>query len=188
MSSDCSYSYGELAQIKNGITVGIKYSTYSYYSITQSPYQSNAAYTSDGRIKPDVSAMGVDVKGADSSSDYCTTTYYENYENLGSLGIATSAVTLIIDYLKNKYSSTYSNPSASLVKAILIHSCYSGNGYNSKTFPNSYEGFGPISLDRVLYSSSDPHFRLALHENTMLSSQNIIDYKYFVRISFFPYN
>lgn len=188
MSNDCSNSYGELAQIKNGITVGIKYSIHSDYSMTKSPYQSNVAYTLDGRIKPDVSAMGVDVEGSDSSSYSCGTNSYSSYTNLAALGIATSAVTLIVDYLENEYSTRYTNPSASLVKAILIHSCYSGNGYNSNTFPNSYEGFGPISLDRVLYSSSDPHFRLALHESTMLSSQNIIDYKYFVRISFFLFN
>lgn len=180
-SSDCSSTYGELAQIKNGITVGIKYSTHSSYSITESPYQSNAGYTSDGRIKPDVSAMGVDVIGADYYS--CDVTTYSSHKNLAALGMATSAVIMIVDYLKNRYSN-YS-PSASLVKAMLIHSCYSGDGYNSYTFPNSYEGFGPISLDRVLNNYYNPHFRLEFFEDVkMLTTQSVIDYKYFVRISF----
>ena len=123
---------------------------------------------SDGRIKPDVMAPGVDVwsaHGGDPSNEY------DDYWQMSGTSMATptvaGAAALVRQYYMDgwypsgaKVLANGFTPSAALVKATLINSgsemTGSGaylNGENS--FPNDNQGWGRVTLDSALYFQDD---------------------------------
>jgi subtilisin family serine protease len=118
----------------------------------------------DGRIKPDVIAPGTNIlsvrsrvasgtgwgllPAGDARRDY--------YMFMGGTSMSTpitaGTVALIRQYLQN---ACLLNPSAALVKAVLIHGAVPITGQyvpsEVGTVPNSDEGWGRINLDRALF-------------------------------------
>ncbi|MEM2891010.1 MAG: PQQ-binding-like beta-propeller repeat protein, partial [Thermoplasmata archaeon] len=119
---------------------------------------------SDGRLKPDVMAPGVNTwsaRGGDPGG------VYDDYFQLSGTSMATpacaGAVTLIRQYYMDGWYPTGSRqptngfvPSAALIKATLINSAIemSGSGayINGETrYPNYNQGWGRVVLDDALY-------------------------------------
>lgn len=106
-----------------------------------------------------------------------------------------SAVAIIEEYFQNGYyyegikDVTKSKiPSSSLVKAMVIHSGENAIGRMSRNqettqytnWPNSEQGHGILSLDKVLYFADEPHFRLEMNENCLLHNDTYNIYEYYL--------
>eukprot|EP01115_Flamella_aegyptia_P004260 TRINITY_DN18613_c0_g1_i2.p1 TRINITY_DN18613_c0_g1~~TRINITY_DN18613_c0_g1_i2.p1 ORF type:complete len:446 (+),score=173.62 TRINITY_DN18613_c0_g1_i2:1225-2562(+) len=121
--------------------------------------------TPDGRIKPDVVAPGQRITSAALGACNNVTREGTSY----AAAVVAGAAALVRQYFADSYFPTgqsdpslafYTNPSAALVKAMLIHSAQplltgvtpSGT-YESLSgqLPSGAQGYGRIQLDRVLY-------------------------------------
>jgi len=101
--------------------------------------------TIDGRLKPDLFVPGCNINSASVLSQ-CDTLSLSG-TSMASPAVA-GASALIREYLKKKYFRTISNPSSSLVKAILINS---GEDLKSVPgYPNFEEGWGRVLLKKTL--------------------------------------
>jgi subtilisin family serine protease len=141
------------------------------YSYTNSPYrQGMAAFSSrgptdDGRIKPDVVAPGTDIISTRSRSTSGTgwgIAANTNYLYMGgtsmSAPLVAGAAALVRQYLVERAGHT--NPSAALVKAMLIggaRAMYPGQ-YGTNAYleipiasPNGVEGFGQVDVGASVY-------------------------------------
>jgi subtilisin family serine protease/murein tripeptide amidase MpaA len=124
--------------------------------------------TVDGRIKPDVVAPGTNILSVRSSvsndpgwgllPDNDTRQDYYKFEGGTSMAtpITAGAVALIRQYLQRELLP---NPSAALVKALLIHGAVPMAGQYTPpevgTVPNSDEGWGRINIENALFPA-DP--------------------------------
>lgn len=105
-----------------------------------------------------------------------------------STPLGAAAVAILEEYFLNGYypSGTKTDadafvPSSALIKAMLIHSGEYSYGYVEEnyytehkytTWPNNKQGFGIVSLDRVLYFDDDKHFRLnIIQKNIYITNQ-----------------
>ncbi|MBN2379204.1 S8 family serine peptidase [candidate division WOR-3 bacterium] len=112
----------------------------------------------DGRIKPDIVAPGQDVHSAYISSDNAEITW--SGTSMAS-PLATGSATLIRQYFTDGYypAGTPSgylagfNPSAALLKAMLVNS--TETDYGSNYVPSVNVGWGRPNLDNVLYFPGD---------------------------------
>lgn len=116
----------------------------------------------DGRIKPDVVAPGTDIiscRAAGISDSYYWGNVNSRYAFLGGTSMATPLVAgsagLIRQFLREQASAIISNPSAALVKAMLVNGAASLTpgqyGYEfgreiSASHPNAVEGWGHINV------------------------------------------
>jgi len=154
-----------LAASKNVIAVGASLNGNSMDEVASF---SGRGPASDGRIKPDVMAPGVDIWSAHGGDpDY----EYDDYWQMSGTSMATPTVAgtaaLVRQYYMDgwypsgtKVLADSLTPSAALVKATLINSgsemTGSGaylNGENS--FPNDNQGWGRVTLDSALYFLDD---------------------------------
>lgn len=125
--------------------------------------------TDDGRIKPDLVAPGTNILSTRSISATSTGwgAYNDYYMYDGGTSMATplaaGAVTVVRDYLVN--GAGIANPTAALIKAVLINSADDISGYGNaaeeagQPIPNNHEGWGRINVaaavsatNRVLYN------------------------------------
>lgn len=156
----------------------------------------------DGRIKPDISVMGDSLYSAraveSATLEHCSVITMSGTSMATPL--AASATAIIIQYFKEGYyydgekdESYGKTPTSALVKAMLIHSTENLRGesnyaYNRLTeftsWPNNKQGFGAVSLERVLYFKNDPHFRLFTSEECIDKGGNEIVYNFYYNISF----
>jgi subtilisin family serine protease len=139
---------------KNVITVGASVSNSSIASF------SSRGPTDDGRIKPDVVAPGSNIISTRSSvaSGTLWGVFNDNYVYSGGTSMATplvaGVVALVREYLdKNK---SISNPSAALIKAMLINGATDITG----TVPDMNQGWGFVNLNGSIYE--DDNFILNL--------------------------
>lgn len=195
-----------VAQPKNSISVGaahksgdiIVYGTNSRYFITDF---SSEGPTRDGRIKPDICVAGYKITSAKSEPNndniHCDTS--EKSGTSMAAPLIASAIAAIEQYFQEGYYyegkkdlSKSKIPSASLVKALLIHSAenVAGRIVDGKQiffdkWPNNKQGFGVVSLDRVLQFSNNIHYKLKIIEGEIEPSTYADSYDYYVKISFF---
>jgi len=121
----------------------------------------------DGRIKPDIVAPGTDIISCRSRVSGAGTlwgVYNNNYVFSGGTSMATplaaSAAALVRQYFAEKHSTIISNPSAALVKAVLLNGARSLSpgqyGYEqyreipARPRPNVVEGWGQVNLAATL--------------------------------------
>jgi subtilisin family serine protease len=154
-------SIGSPALAKNVISVG---ASLNYPANTQFVAAfSSRGPTPDGRIKPDVVAPGHTIFSAAASgnSDSTCATVGRSGTSMATPAVAGS-VALIREYFaKGYYPSGYAtsnnayNPSAALVKAVLINSAEDviredGSILATSNAPDAYQGFGLVSLENSL--------------------------------------
>lgn len=113
-----------------------------------------------------------------------------------STPLGAASVALLEEYFLNGYypsgiknSADAFVPSSALIKAMLIHSGEYSYGYVEENYytehkytswPNSKQGFGIVSLDRVLYFDDDKHFRLNIIQNNIyITNQSQSFYYYY---------
>lgn len=104
-----------------------------------------------------------------------------------STPIIAAAASLVRQYFMEGYYPTgYKNnsfsftPVASLIKAMIIHSGVNTDGYVSKTmtlhkftsWPNYYQGFGTVQLDRSMFFSDTSDFILTIQTLQLESYEN----------------
>lgn len=104
-----------------------------------------------------------------------------------STPIIAAAASLVRQYFMEGYYPTgYKNnsfsfsPVASLVKAMIIHSGVNTDGYVSKTmklheftsWPNYYQGFGTVQLDRSMFFADTSDFILTIQTLQLESYEN----------------
>lgn len=145
---------------------------------------------SDGRIKPDVTAPGVDIwsaRGGDPYNDYDT------YWQLSGTSMATPCVAgsaaLVRQYFMDGFYPTGSSvpvngftPSAALIKAALINGADEMTGTGAYAngeyfYPNNNQGWGRIDLDNALYFSGDSRGLVAIDDRYGLSTGATVTYQ-----------
>ncbi len=145
---------------------------------------------SDGRIKPDVTAPGVDIwsaRGGDPYNDYDT------YWQLSGTSMATPCVAgsaaLVRQYFMDGFYPTGSSvlmngftPSAALIKAILINGAVEMTGTGAYAngeyfYPNDSQGWGRIDLDNALYFSGDSRGLVAIDDRYGLNTGATVTYQ-----------
>lgn len=119
--------------------------------------------TQDGRIKPDIVAPGTSILSAHSRSanvgDFWGTSANDLYCYMGGTSMATPLVAgccaIVRQFLQTQRS--IANPSAALVKAVLINGAVDLRGQyvpsEAGAVPNFAEGFGRVDLSRALSAS-----------------------------------
>ena len=136
---------------------------------------------SDGRIKPDVTAPGVNIWSA--HGDFAND---DTYWQLSGTSMATpcmaGSAALVRQYFMDGFYPTGSRvpvngftPSAALIKAALINGAdeMTGTGAyaNGQSFyPNDNQGWGRIDLDNALYFSSDSRGLVVVDDRSGLST------------------
>jgi subtilisin family serine protease len=121
--------------------------------------------TDDGRIKPDLVAPGTNILSTRSSvatENGWGTPPNAYYMYMGGTSMATplaaGAATVVRDYLVD--GEGMPNPSAALIKAILINSAVDINGYGFAVeeaglpIPNNHEGWGRIDLTGAISATN----------------------------------
>jgi subtilisin family serine protease len=121
--------------------------------------------TDDGRIKPDLVAPGTNILSTRSSlaaGNLWGAGPNQYYVYSGGTSMATplaaGAATVVRDYLVDGVGNA--NPSAALIKAILINSAVDITGYGNssqeagKPIPNNHEGWGRINLAAATNSTN----------------------------------
>ena len=137
--------------------------------------------TDDGRLKPEVVAPGqgsvgyyegLDIVSAESDGD--PDTYHNSYTDKRGTSMSCPAVagaaTLVREYFEDGHypGGGIENPSAALVKSVLVNSAeeITGEGTyaNSNEFPNNDQGFGRVTLDNALEFEGDQR-NLKVHDD-----------------------
>ncbi len=121
--------------------------------------------TDDGRIKPDLVAPGTNILSTRSSqiSGHGWGPYTDDYYMyMGGTSMATplvaGAVTVVRDYLVN--GEGIANPTAALIKALLINSAEDISGYGDNAqeagqpIPNMHEGWGRINVGAAVSATN----------------------------------
>ncbi|WP_333600952.1 S8 family serine peptidase [Flavobacterium sp.] len=150
---------------KNDIVVAAVEEVPSYVdenSVVMSSF-SNYGPTDDGRIKPDISAKGVDVSSTTSSSNTA-------YQTMSGTSMATPAITGMILLLQKHYNNL--NPStfmrASTVRGLICHSAKEA-GYNPG--PDYEFGWGLADAAAAATIISNRNVSTVLEENNLTSGQ-----------------
>ena len=153
-----------MATSKNGITVAAVEEVLNYVdnsSVIMSSF-SNYGPTDDGRIKPDISAKGVNVSSCISTND----TAYSSYNGTS---MATPAVTGLIVLLQkhfNNVSGAYMK--AATVRGLLCHSAREAGSYEG---PDYEFGWGLADGLAAANIISNKGVTSVIEENTLNQSQ-----------------
>ncbi|UPU35238.1 S8 family serine peptidase [Geomonas paludis] len=162
---------GSPANAKNVISVGASYNGSSAQNLASF---SSRGPTADGRIKPTLTAPGVNLVSAD--SDGVKDSFNSGTVAMSGTSMATptvaGAAALVRQYFTLGYyplgTPTPANaffPSGALVKAVLINSAQDMTGSGTEgAIPSPGQGWGRIQLDRVLPFSVEAG-RLAVVNN-----------------------
>ena len=159
------YSISPYAVSKNVIAVG---ATDNGANMDDLASFSSRGPADDGRLKPDVTAPGMDIWSARGTDPY---TESDDYWQLSGTSMATpcvaGSVALIRDYFMSGFYPTgvenavnAFTPSSALVKAVLINGAAEMNGYDAygngeSWYPNDNQGWGRILLDDGLFFDGD---------------------------------
>ena len=143
---------------KNIITVGASIKPNSVTNI--SPYRAMASFssrgpTSDGRVKPDISAPGTSLLSC--VSQLVDPTGAEKYTTKSGTSMATPVVTgasaLVREFLRKE--EQIENPSASLIKALLLNGARKLLAAGLPPYyPNWVSGYGELNLTQSLYPTN----------------------------------
>ena len=169
-SSECTMIYREgtvysPASAKNVLSVGSVYNSPSYNDIRAS--FSCMGPTSDGRIKPDILAPGVNIDSAGSSGEQEETCRIAVKSGTSmSTPIVAATASLFSQYLQEGFYPTGEAvpengfiPTAATLKAMVIHSGQSIRGEGNPLFPktistplpDNHQGFGRMDVKRQKY-------------------------------------
>ena len=145
---------------------------------------------SDGRIKPDVTAPGVNIWSARGGDPYSIS---DTYWQLSGTSMATPCVAgsaaLVRQYFMDGFYPTGSSvlvngftPSAALIKAVLINGAdeMTGTGayLNGEYFyPNNNQGWGRIDLDNALFFSGDSRGLVAVDDRSGIDTGATVTYQ-----------
>lgn len=122
----------------------------------------------DSRTKPDLTAQGASIVSAGRSASGTATMSGTSMATPTASGLAA----LVRDYLAQGFypggvrnpSDAISNPSGSLIKAILLTGAVNMTGTGAGTNPGQAQGFGRIHLDNSLHFLND-QTRLYIHDS-----------------------
>ena len=166
-SNECPIIYREgsvysPASAKNVLSVGSVYNSPSYNDIRAS--FSCMGPTSDGRIKPDILAPGVNIDSAGSSGEQEETCRLAVKSGTSmSTPIVAATASLFSQYLQEGFYPTGEAvpengfiPTAATLKAMVIHSGQSIRGEGNPLFPktistplpDNHQGFGRMDVKR----------------------------------------
>ncbi len=144
---------------------------------------SSTGPTTDGRIKPDLVAPGTNILSTRSSqttaSGWGTYNSYYMYNSGTSMAtpLAAGAATVLRGYLVD--SGKVANPSAAMVKAVLINTAVDIGGYGVSTkeagqpIPNNHEGWGRIDIGAAISDTGR-----AYYDNASLTTGNSDTYTF----------
>lgn len=157
-----SGSVGTPANAKNAVSVG---ATENGSSAENVAYFSSNGPTSDGRIKPTVTAPGVFIVSADSDgvkNSFNSDTVAYSGTSMATPTVAGAAALVRQYYLDGFWPSGMANPgdsiepSAALVKATIINSAQNMTGsYTDAPIPSTGQGWGRINLSNALHFGGD---------------------------------
>ncbi len=142
------------ATSKNIITVGAVNKTGSISSFT------SWGPTDDGRIKPDVVAVGVSVKSTNSS---------DTYESLSGTSMATPVVSGIVALIYQDFHQIFNrDPLPSTVKALLIHTAADINN----TGPDYHTGYGLVNATKAIEKLREDNYTNVIIEDNVTQGTN----------------
>ncbi len=160
-------SVGFPATAKNIVSVGATENATGLGAETLAWWSSNGP-ADDGRIKPTVTAPGVDIISADSDgikNSFNSGTIAFSGTSMATPAVAGAAALVRQYYVDGYWPSGTANPgnslapSAALVKATLINSAQDMTGaYIDAPIPSTGQGWGRINLSNALYFAGDTKF------------------------------
>ncbi|ACM21329.1 peptidase, CARDB domain repeat-containing, putative [Geotalea daltonii FRC-32] len=180
-------SVGYPASAKSVVSVGATENGTGAENIAS--FSSNGP-TADGRIKPTITAPGVNIISADSDG-------IKNSNNSGTLSYSgtsmatptvAGAAALVRQYYTEGFypggaanSANAFTPSAALIKATLVNSGQNMSGSNTDdVIPSSGQGWGRINISKTLSFSGDANTLEVLDNNTGLATGESWSQPYFV--------
>ncbi|MFP4142626.1 MAG: S8 family serine peptidase [Thermoplasmata archaeon] len=160
-SGDSSNTIGTPATAKNIVSVGASSGEGS--STEDMADFSSRGPTDDGRLKPTIVAPGTEIMSADSDGDLSTDN--DGYTSMQGTSMATpitsGSVAMVREYFVDGHypEGTISDPSAALLKSVLVNGAeeISGSGAyeDSNSYPNNDQGWGKIDLENSLEFDGD---------------------------------
>ncbi|HLF07525.1 MAG TPA: S8 family serine peptidase, partial [Thermoplasmata archaeon] len=108
---------------------------------------SSVGNAADGRVKPEVCAVGADVYSAQSGS---TNGYVSMSGTSMSCPHVAGATLLIFQWYKREYGTS---PSPAMNKAMLVNGAMNMVGGNAPDIPNNFEGWGRVNLNDTFAKS-----------------------------------
>lgn len=149
---------------KNALTVAAVNQVLDYtgpLSVEMSPF-SNYGPTDDGRIKPDISAKGVNVNS-------CGNLTNAQYQTLSGTSMAAPGVTGGIMLLQNHYNNLNSAfMRASTVRGLI---CHSAKEAGANVGPDYEFGWGLIDVEKAATIISGKNSTSVIEENTLANNQ-----------------
>ncbi len=149
---------------KNALTVAAVYQVLNYTgpeSVEMSSF-SNYGPTDDGRIKPDISAKGVNVSS-------CGNTGNAQYQSLSGTSMAAPGVTGAVLLIQNHYNNLNNVfMRASTVRGLI---CHSAKEAGSNVGPDYEFGWGLIDVAKAATIISGKNSTSVIEENTLTSNQ-----------------
>ncbi len=167
-ATDCGVSsgnnVGSPGNSKNVLTVG---ATLRGTSANGMAGFSSRGPTYDRRTKPDVSAQGNGIISADRSASGTLSMSGTSMATPTTSGLAA----LVREYLNRGFypsgtktpADAIANPSAALIKAIMINGAFKMTGSGAGVYPGQDQGWGRVLLDDSLYFNGDSS-HLYLHD------------------------
>jgi subtilisin family serine protease/chitodextrinase len=164
-SGDGEGTVGTPANAKNVVSVGASENGLNAENVAS--FSSNGP-TADGRIKPTVTAPGVNIVSAD--SDGIKNSFNSGTTAMSGTSMATPAVAGAAALVRQYYEDGFwaygtadpaygFEPSAALVKATLINSAQNMTGYYTDApIPSTGQGWGRINLSNTLHFFGDNKF------------------------------
>lgn len=149
---------------KNGITVAAVEEVSNYvdnFSVNMSAF-SNYGPTDDGRIKPDISAKGV-------NTDSCTSIGNATYASYNGTSMAAPAISGMILILQKHYNNLYNSyMKAATVRGLICHSAKEAGVAQG---PDYGFGWGLADANKAATIISNKSISTVLDENTLLNGQ-----------------
>ncbi len=186
-SGDSSNTVGTPATAKNIVSVGASGDGNEDVSMNDMASFSSRGPTDDGRLKPTIVAPGdgnsqyssnSDIQSADSDGDLTTNNngYTGMHGTSMACPVAAGSATLVREYFVDGHypEGSINNPSAALIKSVLVNGAVeiSGDGAytNGNSFPNNDQGWGRVNLENSLEFSGDSRNLKVVDETNGIST------------------